>query len=116
MTAPDGVKYTLTLRGDAVSLDGETLRANSTGEAVVCAVSEDGANVAMTLVRVAEKQVETEPVTEEDTTEPDTTEVTTAPEENKENKGKGWIVPVVICAVALVAAAAVTVIKKIRKK
>lgn len=56
-TAPCGItdtdtKYTLSVKGSAAALNSKTVRALIPGEAVVCAVSENGRYIAMTLVRV----------------------------------------------------------------
>ncbi len=75
ITTNNGTEYTLTLKGDAASLDGQTVTANEPGEAVICAVSADGNYIAMTLVKVSEHIEETETETE---TEPDTSEEETS--------------------------------------
>ena len=113
------IKYTLTVKGGAAELDGETVRAKAVGEAVICAVSDGGKYTAMALIRVAEKQIETEPVTDDTTdkitTEPETTDewTTIYPPDNDTN---AWIVPVVIVASVVVIAAVVTVIVIVKKK
>ena len=50
--AENGAKYTVTIKGDAASLNGETVTAKAPGEAVICAVSESKKQIAMTLVKV----------------------------------------------------------------
>ncbi|MBQ7699211.1 MAG: fibronectin type III domain-containing protein [Clostridia bacterium] len=52
----DNTGYKLTLKGNAASLDGETVKAKAPGEAVVCAVSDNGKRMAMTLVRVVSNE------------------------------------------------------------
>ena len=56
ITADDGVKYTLSVIGDAIELDGETIAAKAPGEAIISAVSEDGVYIAMALVKVSDKE------------------------------------------------------------
>ena len=125
-SAPCGLKVTgdvgctLTIKGGAATLDKETVKAASLGEAVIYAVSDGGKYTAMALVRVAEKPVETKPVTDDTTKPPETTEQvttegeTTVNNENKKNN-TSWVIPVVIGAVVL-CAAAVTVVTVIKKK
>ena len=124
-SAPCGIKvsgdigYTLDIKGGAAVLDGDTVRAKEQGEAVIYAVSDGGKYTAMTLVKVAEKQIETEPVTDdttdEITTEPETTDewTTIYPPDNDTN---AWIVPVVIVAAVVVMAGAVAAVVIIKKK
>ena len=52
ITAADGIEYALTVKGDAASLDGQTVTANEPGEAVISAVSADGKYIAMALIKV----------------------------------------------------------------
>ncbi len=128
-SAPSGVKVTgdvgctLTVKGDAAAIDGLTVNAKKEGEAVICASSDSGKYIAMTLVRVAEKAEETEPLTDE-VTEPVTTEKeeedTTGRTEEKTDGKNGWVIPVVIIAsvavAAVIAVAAVMITKKKAKK
>ena len=58
VSAPQ-VEYTLSVRGDAASLDGKKVKASAPGESVVCAVSKDGKYIAMTLVAVLKEQAVT---------------------------------------------------------
>ena len=62
LTAADGVEYTLTVKGGAAALDGQTVKAVSVGESVICAVSNDGKYIAMALVAVKEHEEETNPI------------------------------------------------------
>ena len=114
--APEKVKYTLTLKGGAATLDGETVTAKQPGEAVICAVSDSGRYIAMTLVRVGDPGGgDTE---ESQTADATGSEPATSPDTDEAEPGKkgGALIPIIAASAAVVCAAAVAAVLIVKKK